>query len=87
MALIFAGKHRVGAASAGVAIKTQSAAQIVLNIVDFFTILVECKKSGTGSQCPHRSTRPLRPRRKGARIYNGETHAKSRLENADAVDA
>lgn len=59
--LIFAGKHRVGAASAGVAIKTHSAVQIVLNIVDFFMILVECKKAGRGASAPTAQPAPCAP--------------------------
>jgi hypothetical protein len=59
--LIFAGKHRVGAASAGVAIKTHSAAQIVLNIVDFFTILIDCKKERDGEPVPPPLNPPLAP--------------------------
>lgn len=72
VALIFAGKHRVGAASAGVAIKTQSAAQIVLNIVDFFMFLVECKKAGRGASAPTAQPAPCAPGEK-ARAFITET--------------
>ena len=78
MDLIFAGKQRVGAASAGVAIKTHSAAQIVLSIVDFFTILVECKKAGRGASAPTAQPAPCAPGEK-ARAFITETN----MQNQD----
>jgi len=70
--LIFAGKQRVGAASAGVAIKTHSAAQIDLIIVDFFMFLVECKKAGRGASAPTAQPAPCAPGEK-ARAFITET--------------
>jgi len=74
--LIFAGKQRVGAASAGVAIKTHSAAQIVLNIVDFFMILADCKKAGRGASAPTAQPAPCAPGEK-ARAFITETTMKN----------
>ena len=72
MDLIFAGKHCVGAASAGVAIKTHSAAQIALTIVDFLMILVDCEKAGRGASAPTAQPAPCAPGER-ARTFITET--------------